>query len=69
MVGQVSQMLLVISVTCYDPISAQVNIVVQPVVLSLALGLHLANTGVEAHSFSTVRISTPGSVFRTSLLH
>ena len=51
MVGQVSQVLLVISVTCYDHISAQVNIVVQPVVLSLALGLHLANTGFEAHSF------------------
>lgn len=44
-------MLLVISVTCSDPISAQVNTVVQPVILSLALGLHLAGTGSEAHSF------------------
>ena len=51
MVGQVSPMLLVISVTCSDPISAQVNTVVQPVILSLALGLHLAGTGFEAHSF------------------
>ena len=48
-IGQVSPMLLVISVTCSDPISAQVNTVVQPVILSLALGLRLAGTGFEAH--------------------
>ena len=48
-IGQVSSTLLVISVTCSDPISAQVNTVVQPVILSLALGLHLAGTGFEAH--------------------
>ena len=51
MVGQVSPMLLVISVTCSDPISAQVNTVVQPVILSLALGLHLTGTGFEARYF------------------
>lgn len=51
MVGQVFLTLLVISVTCSDPISAQVNTVVQPVILSLALGLHLTGTGFEARYF------------------